>query len=287
LMGGTVVVASTPGVGSCFAVRLPLVPAGDDGLDAPSPMHDAATPARMAPPCGLRALLAEDHPINREVIGMQLAKLGWDCDWAEDGEAAWDLLRDDDSRARYAALLTDCHMPRLDGHGLVQRLRDDERAHGRARMPVIALTANALQGERERCLAGGMDAYLTKPLLVDDLAAALASLVPAPRYAFLRDACGGDLARMDALLRVMSTQAAADLDALGKAIDAGDAAMVVLLSRRLQAIADQIEAPQAAAPLAALAGDSQGAAWRTLHADAQAALRTAMARACNFGLSAT
>jgi len=287
LMGGTVVVTSTPGVGSCFAVRLPLVAAADDGRDDPSPTRDAPALARRAAPCGLRALLAEDHPINREVIGMQLAKLGWDCDWAEDGEAAWDLLQDDAARARYAALLTDCHMPRLDGLGLVQRLRDDERAHGRAHMPVIALTANALQGEGERCLAGGMDAYLTKPLLVEDLAAALASLVPAPRYAFLRDACGGDLARMDALLRVMSTQAAADLDALHTAIDRGDAAMVVVLSRRLQAIADQLESPQAAAPLAALASETQGTAWHALLEDARTALRTAMARACNFTLSAT
>ena len=116
----------------------------------------------------------------------------------------------------------------------------------------------------------------TKPLLVEDLAAALASLVPAPRYAFLRDACGGDLARMDALLRVMSTQAAADLDALQKAIDRGDAATVVVLSRRLQAIADQLESPQAAAPLAALASEPQGA-WHALHEDARTALRTAMA----------
>jgi hypothetical protein len=92
---------------------------------------------------------------------------------------------------------------------------------------------------------------------------------------------------MNALLRVMSTQAAADLDALRKAIDTGDAATVVVLSRRLQAIADQLEAPQAAAPLAALAGDRQGAAWHALHEAARTALRTAMARACNFALSAT
>ena len=85
----------------------------------------------------------------------------------------------------------------------------------------------------------------------------------------------------------MSTQAAADLDALHTAIDRGDAAMVVVLSRRLQAIADQLESPQAAAPLAALASETQGTAWHALLEDARTALRTAMARACNFTLSAT
>ena len=96
-----------------------------------------------------------------------------------------------------------------------------------------------------------------------------------------------NLARMDALLRVMSTQAAADLDALHEAIDRGDGATVVVLSRRLQAIADQLESPQAAAPLAALASETQGTAWHALLEDARTALRTAMARACNFALSAT
>ena len=105
------------------------------------------------------------------------AKLGWSCDFAEDGEAAWARLHDDAQRARYAVLVTDCHMPRLDGHGLVERLRVHERARALARLPVLALTANALQGERERCLASGMDAYLAKPFQVDDLADALAELL--------------------------------------------------------------------------------------------------------------
>ena len=170
LMGGHVVCESTHGAGSRFTVTLPLVAAA-------MPLHDAPVAIAVLPPRGLRALLAEDHPVNREVIAGQLAKLGWDCDMAEDGEAAWAVLCDADASARYAALITDCHMPNLDGYGLVERVRTDEATRQRARLPILALTANAMQGERERCLAAGMDAYLAKPFQVDQLAAALAHLV--------------------------------------------------------------------------------------------------------------
>ncbi len=168
LMHGRVRCKSRPGVGSRFTVGLPLRP-WTPGLGPLPPKRDAA-PREAAPVAsgsGRRLLLAEDHPINREVITMQLARLGFECDCAEDGQEAWDRLLT--PGADYALLLTDCHMPRLNGWDLTTRLRAREAALGLDRLPIVGLTANALQGERERCLALGMDGYLSKPLQLEGL----------------------------------------------------------------------------------------------------------------------
>jgi CheY-like chemotaxis protein len=85
--------------------------------------------------------------------------LGIAADSAENGVdalAAW-------ARGRYAAVLADVHMPHMDGHELAWRLRAAEADRGAARTPIVAVTANAIKGEEERCLASGMDAYLVKP----------------------------------------------------------------------------------------------------------------------------
>ena len=282
LMGGDVTCESTPGAGSTFEVRLPMDiwhPAVDEPDDLPAPLPFRA-------PRGLRALLAEDHPVNRELIQAQLAKLGWSCDCTEDGEAAWDILRDDARVGDYALLITDCHMPRLDGYDLVRRLRAHEATHGRTRLPVLALTANALQGERERCLALGMDAYLTKPLQLPDLDAALADLLPAPTtpppYPFLHDACGGDRTRVAALLRACCEQAQGDLALLEAAIASHAASDVALYAHRLLSVARHLEDRDAADALAALEAAARAGrsdAWDDLHATAHALVQAAVARA--------
>ena len=108
---------------------------------------------------GRLVLVAEDHPANREVIRRQLARLGFVCDIAENGDAALALWR----AQPYSVVLTDCHMPVLDGFGLTAAIRAEETERG-THQPIVAITANALQGESERCLAAGMDAFLTKPV---------------------------------------------------------------------------------------------------------------------------
>ncbi|MEG4802159.1 response regulator [Microcoleus sp. ARI1-B5] len=118
-------------------------------------------------PSSLRILLAEDHPINQQVIVEQLAALGYDADCAANGQEALELL----AEKGYDLVLMDCQMPVLDGYATAQKLR--EREKGDRHTFVIALTAHAMPGEREKCLAAGMDDYLSKPVDLDALGAAL------------------------------------------------------------------------------------------------------------------
>jgi signal transduction histidine kinase/CheY-like chemotaxis protein/HPt (histidine-containing phosphotransfer) domain-containing protein len=117
-------------------------------------------------------LVAEDNEINQKVIRQQLHLLGYAADVATTGKEALQLWQG----GHYALLLTDLHMPEMDGYDLALQIRASER--GRNRMPIIALTANALPGEAERCRAIGMDDYLTKPASLAALAAALAKWLP-------------------------------------------------------------------------------------------------------------
>lgn len=112
-------------------------------------------------------LIAEDNAVNQKVVQQQLALLGYHADIACDGREALDLWQ----RGGYALLLTDLHMPEMDGYQLTSEIR--ARQKGEERFPIIALTANALKGEDERCRAAGMDDYLSKPVQLVDLQAVL------------------------------------------------------------------------------------------------------------------
>jgi CheY-like chemotaxis protein/HPt (histidine-containing phosphotransfer) domain-containing protein len=117
-------------------------------------------------------LVAEDNEINQKVIRQQLHLLGYAADVATTGQEALQLWQG----GQYALLLTDLHMPEMDGYDLALQIRASER--GRDHMPIIALTANALPGEPERCRAIGMDDYLIKPASLAALAASLARWLP-------------------------------------------------------------------------------------------------------------
>ena len=116
---------------------------------------------------GKLILVAEDNEINQKVIRQQLTLLGYAADIAGDGREALQRWKS----GEYALLLTDLHMPEMDGFELVQTIRTLE--DGQRRLPIVALTANALKGERERCLDAGMDDYLSKPVQLEDLHATL------------------------------------------------------------------------------------------------------------------
>jgi two-component system sensor histidine kinase/response regulator len=123
---------------------------------------------------GQLILLVEDNETNRDVLREQLCLLGYAAEVAEYGVAALAQWR----TGRYGLLLTDCHMPLMDGFALTAAIRAEE-PQGQRR-PIIAVTANAMRGEAEHCLACGIDDYLSKPLRLQDLGPMLAKWLPMP-----------------------------------------------------------------------------------------------------------
>lgn len=156
-MGGTLRAQSEEGLGSVFTLEIPLslpqqpvVVAGEAMVGA----RDPNTP--------LHVLLVEDNPVNRAVIKAMLRSLGVEVSIAEDGAEAVSMVEE----GEYAAVLMDCRLPVMDGYEATRLIR--QRMH-RQNLPIIALTANALYGDRDVCLQAGMNDYLAKPFKRSDL----------------------------------------------------------------------------------------------------------------------
>jgi CheY-like chemotaxis protein len=135
----------------------------------------AAPPLAVAPlaAIGLPLLLAEDNPVNQRVAVHMLNRLGHAVDVVDNGALAVAAAASRD----YALLLMDCQMPEMDGFAAARAIRDAEKS-GARRLPIVAMTANAQQGDREKCLAAGMDDYIAKPVDSVRLAAVLAVWLP-------------------------------------------------------------------------------------------------------------
>jgi two-component system, sensor histidine kinase and response regulator len=121
-----------------------------------------------------RALLVEDNPVNQELALAMLMELGVVTVSAWSGEEALVKV----AAEQFDVILMDCQMPKLDGYATTRRLREWERRAGRERTPIVALTANALNGDAARCFEAGMDRYLSKPFTIDQLFGVLESCVP-------------------------------------------------------------------------------------------------------------
>jgi CheY-like chemotaxis protein len=153
----------------------PAIPVVDSAVSAPEAAPARGTASGLPEEIHLSVLVAEDNLVNQNVARMQLKKLGCRCDIAENGLLAFEAVQ----RRGYDVVLMDCRMPELDGFEATQRIRAWEkirRERGEKFTPIyiIAMTANAMIGDREECLAAGMDDYLCKPVRPVDLAAALA-----------------------------------------------------------------------------------------------------------------
>ena len=138
----------------------------------------ARTAASVSPPvdeCATRVLVAEDNEVNRLLVKRMFEKLGCRIDLAGNGREAVAMA----SQLRYDIIFMDCFMPELDGYGASRELRELEQ--GERRVPIIALTANAMADDRAKCLAAGMDDYLSKPVTVDDIRKTLQRWVHDPQ----------------------------------------------------------------------------------------------------------
>ena len=170
LMGGTIAVTSTPGAGSTFTVAIPFAlaaapPPPPAAVVVTTPAPSAAAPA----PHGGKVLLVEDNPTNQKVASAMLTRCGRQVDIAVNGSEALVALR----QASYALILMDCQMPVMDGYEATRQIRAGAAGETNRDVPIVAMTANAMVGDREQCLAVGMNDYMAKPIAMAELAAKL------------------------------------------------------------------------------------------------------------------
>lgn len=167
LMQGRLTLESKPGDGSAFHLELPMT-----ATDAPIELTESAPDLPRFR--NTRVLVAEDNPVNRKLTRLMLENLGVEVIEAEDGRAAWERVRQE----ALDLVLMDCHMPELDGLQATRAIRAWEGDQGMTRLPIVALTANAMPGFEASCRQAGMDGYLLKPMREESLARTLSHWLP-------------------------------------------------------------------------------------------------------------
>ncbi|HEX8559862.1 MAG TPA: response regulator [Pyrinomonadaceae bacterium] len=206
-------------------------------------------------------LLAEDNVVNQKVAVRQLQKLGYRADAVANGREAVEAL----GRIAYDLVLMDCQMPEMDGYAATAEIR---RREGAARhTPIVAMTANALEGDRAKCLAAGMDDYVSKPVRPEELAAALKRLladdapgaepaaaepeaIPPPvDVERMRQAMGDDPEEVADILGVYLVQMSQSLEKLNAAVGSGDAAGVEMIAHNCVGVSATCGMSAVVAPL--------------------------------------
>jgi signal transduction histidine kinase len=175
--GGDIEVDSAPNAGTCFWGHMPLrLPAAGetDSHSSATPSHSASgTASSTSVLTGKRVLVVDDNAVNCKLASALLARMGIAVETAEDGRAGLDRI----SAGTFDLVLMDVEMPEMDGMSATRALRAREAAQGTPRLPVIALTANAMVEDRIRCQAAGMDGYVAKPIVVAQLKAEIERLL--------------------------------------------------------------------------------------------------------------
>jgi PAS domain S-box-containing protein len=307
LMGGTVSMTSEPFVGTTMVLELNLPIGKVEDLEPDASVGSVSAQFEPRPlPSVAQAeadhslvLVVDDHPTNRLVIGRQLALAGYASESAEDGVAGLRAMR----TGRFALVLSDVHMPVMDGYEMTRQWRLEEAGAGRERTPIVALTAAALAGEAERCLASGMDDYLAKPVTIPALAACVrkwlphtiplplplgdasaaaelpqARTPPAPlQPGVIEELSQGDRRLAAELMRDFLASTEADLAELDRTLAAGDAAGQARQAHRIGGSSRLVGAMELAEAARALELAARAADWTQL-APACAVVRTAAER---------
>ena len=238
LMGGRIWVDSAPGQGSTFHVTFTVELADPVALIAAKPvaLGLAASGQRVARP--LKVLLAEDNVVNQKLAVSLLEHLGHTVEVVADGLLAVEQAAHDG----YDLVLMDMQMPHMSGLDATRAIRLREQG-GVRHLPIVAMTANAMAGDRERCMQAGMDGYISKPILVDRMVAEIERVMALQTQASenlpdldLPEAlsrCGGDRALFQELFRVFLADCPQRLAELGTAIQRGDKRQLVAAAHHI------------------------------------------------------